>query len=90
MNSQVFVILFWFWSNISSSRQEQKMRGTRGMRFSKVFIGILIERCLLNCYVVVLDSVAVSFCCKSLSPCVLCFFFCHDSCHVTALAEMLE
>ena len=42
VNSQVFVILFWFLVDISNSRQEQKMRGTRGTRFSKVFIRVLI------------------------------------------------
>ena len=44
VNSQVFVILFWFLVDISSSRQKQKIRGTRGMRFSKVFIPVLIFR----------------------------------------------
>ena len=42
VNSQVFVILFWFLVDISSSRQEQNMRGTRGTRFSKVFIRVLV------------------------------------------------
>ena len=42
VNSQVFVILYFgFWSNISSSQQEQKMHGTCGMQFPKVFIGVL-------------------------------------------------
>ena len=44
VNSQMFVILFWFLVDISSSRQEQKMRRTRGTRFSKVFIRVLTSQ----------------------------------------------
>ena len=39
VNSQVFVILIWFL--LGRTFQEEKMRGTRGMRFSKVFIRVL-------------------------------------------------